>query len=163
MSQVLLSGLNWRERVAYALLSVLLSVSSRVVGQDFGQPATAPTARAVEVSEAPFHRAVLKAATELVRKGELRRVDMIRLRVAMLSPGFRKHAEDLAVVQMSASGSDNVPIGDDGRVDRASINWEGLLAFLEKLIPLLLALLDALSQAEQELIDFVGLTMESWA
>lgn len=124
-----------------------------------------PASAQVEVVEATtsFHRAVIQAAAKAVRDGQLRRADLIRLRVAMISPAFRQQAEDLAVVQMSASGSDNVPIGDDGRVDRASINWEGLAAFLERLLPLLLALLDALSQAEQQFMDWVGLTMESWA
>jgi hypothetical protein len=119
----------------------------------------------IEVKEATtsFHRALIQAATKAVRDGKMRRADLIRLRVAMLSPAFRQQAEDLAVIQMSASGSDNVPIGDDGRVDRAKIDWEALAAFLEKLIPLILMLIDALSQAEKQLLDWVGLTTESWA
>lgn len=119
----------------------------------------------IEVKEATtsFHRALIQAATKAVRDGKMRRADLIRLRVAMLSPAFRQQAEDLAVIQMSASGSDNVPIGDDGKVNRANIDWDALIAFIEKLIPLLLMLIDALSQADQYFMEWVGQTMESWA
>jgi hypothetical protein len=104
----------------------------------------------IEVKEAAdsFHRSVIQAAVKAQRAGSLKRLDVVRLRVAMLSPAFRQHAEDLAVVQMSASGSDNTPIGEDGQVDRASIDWEAFFAFIERLLPLLLQLLDAFSSID---------------
>lgn len=117
----------------------------------------------IEVKEATtsFHRAVIQAATKAVRDGKMRRADLIRLRVAMLSPSFREHAENLAVVQMSASGSDNVPLGDDGRIDRSRIDWEALAAFLEKLLPLILMLIDALSQQDYDRAVFVAMEIQS--
>jgi hypothetical protein len=61
----------------------------------------------------------------------------------MISPAFSKHAEDLAVTQMVASGEDPdaIPMNEDGTVNVAGINWEGLTKFLEAFIPLLLMLL----------------------
>ena len=110
-----------------------------------GLPVFSQESQVVEVREAqtPFHRSVIQSAIKASKAGEIRRTDVVRLRVAMMSPAFRQHAEDLAVMQMSASGSDNTPIGADGKVDRASIDWEKLLAFLEKLLPIILQLIDA--------------------
>lgn len=98
-----------------------------------------------EAGDDPFHRGVIKAAQSLVKKGEIRRIDLIRLRVAMISPAFREHAKDLAIVQICASGveSDMVPMGADGQIDEAAIDWEGLTAFMEKLIPLIIMLIKA--------------------
>jgi len=49
------------------------------------------------------------------------------------------------VTQVAFSGieSSDVPIDADGVVQVEGINWEGLALFLEKLIPLILALLKA--------------------
>lgn len=147
-------------RLIFAALCCVCLMSMPARAQQFTRDPL--VAQQLEASES-FHRAVIAAGAKAVRDGQMRRADLIRLRVAMLSPSFRQQAEDLAVIQMSASGSDNVPIGDDGRVDRAKIDWEALAAFLEKLIPLILMLIDALSQAEKQLLDWVGLTTESWA
>ena len=99
----------------------------------------------VETSVDRFHRALIAAAQKQVRDGKLKRGDLIRLRVAMLSPSFRRQAEDLAIIQMSASGEDGLPIGEDGLVDRAAIDWDKLLDFITKLIPIILDLIKALS------------------
>lgn len=92
----------------------------------------------------PFRKALLEAGAKAVKDGKLKRIDLIRLRVATLSPAFLEHAQDLAIVQMAFSG-DDVPTNDDGVIDAGSIDWEGLALFLEKLIPLLLRLIDALA------------------
>ena len=93
-----------------------------------------------EVSSNKFRSALLKAAQEAAKKGELKRIDVVRLRVATLSPAFLERAEMLAKVQMSASG-DDIPVDDDGRIEIR--DWEAFLEFLVKLLPLLLKLLDA--------------------
>ena len=92
-----------------------------------------------------FHRAVIKSAIEQVRAGKMKRSEMIRLRVAMMSPAFREHAKELALVQMAASGSENVPMTELGTIDEAAIDWEGLGAFIEKLIPLIIKLIEAIA------------------
>jgi hypothetical protein len=91
-----------------------------------------------------FRKSVIKAAQSLQQKGELKRSEVVKLRVALLSPSFRQRAEDLAVIQMSASGED-VPVDENGLIQRASIDWDKLLAFLEKLIPIILQLITAFS------------------
>ena len=61
---------------------------------------------------------------------------------ATLSPAFLEQAETLAKIQMAASGEE-VPIGEDGKIEIR--DWEEFGAFLEKLITLILKLIDALA------------------
>ena len=92
-----------------------------------------------------FRAELLRALPEARRSGKITATQAVRIRVAMISPAFAKHAEDLAVTQMVASGedSDAIPRNADGSVNVAGINWEGLSKFLEAFIPLLLMLLKA--------------------
>ena len=97
-----------------------------------------------EVKDNPFHREVVKAAVAAQRAGKITRIELMKLRVAMLAPAFRERAEDLALTQMAASGEE-VPfkVADDGSIDRASIPWNDIAAFLERLVPIILMLLKA--------------------
>lgn len=138
--------MRFRNTISIFCLSVVALVwtlvpTDRLVAQDV--EAAAP--RVVEARDA-FHASLIEKAVELQRAGKLSRRDLLKLRVAMLAPGFRQKAEDLAVIQMSTSGSDDIPLTPEGAIDRASIDWAGLAAFLEKLIPLILQLIDAFSQ-----------------
>ncbi len=99
-----------------------------------------------EAAQGTFHRTVIKAARNKVKSGELSRRDFMRLRIAMMSPAFRAHAEDFAVIQMAFSDSENVPVTEDGGVDRTAIDWDAIIAFIEKLIPLLIQIIDIFSQ-----------------
>ncbi len=87
-----------------------------------------------------FHRQVIRAAIKAKRSGEISQKQLRRIRVAMISPAFREQAKELAEIQMFASGeSDKIPrIGEN-------IDWDALLAFIEKLIPLILKLIDAIT------------------
>lgn len=99
--------------------------------------------------EGRFQKALRKAIQESRKKGEMSARQAIKLRVALLSPSFRKRAEDLAVTQMAFSENAEVlPRGTDGKVDRANIDWEKFLGFLEALLPILLQLLDLFSAAD---------------
>jgi len=90
-----------------------------------------------------FQVALVDAVKTARKKGEMSARQALKVRIAMLSPAFQKRAEDLAVTQMAfAGGDDPVPMTADGKVDRASIDWAGLSAFLEKLLPFILQLLD---------------------
>ena len=79
-------------------------------------------------------------------------MDVVRLRVATLSPAFLERAEMLAKVQMSASGED-VPLGEDGQVEVR--DWDAFLEFLTKLIPIILELLKMFSMVESNQFEFV--------
>ncbi len=93
-------------------------------------------------SKDSFHREMIRAAGKLRVKGELTRGQVIRLRVAMLSPAFRQRAKELAVTQMVFSGSDEpIPMNADGTIDETQIDWDKLADFLERLIPIVLQLL----------------------
>ena len=92
-----------------------------------------------------FRAELLRALPEARRSGKITAAQAVRIRVAMISPAFAKHAEELAVTQMVASGEDpdSIPKNADGSVNVAGINWEGLSKFLEAFIPLLIMLLKA--------------------
>lgn len=131
-------------------LVVGTSANSLAWGQD--SPALPPAATGnkppaaiIEANGDAFHSSVIRAAIELHKKGELKRGELIKLRVAMLAPGFRAQAKQLAVVQMATSGSDSVPLSDDGTVDEVAIDWAGVASFLQAFIPLLLQLINAFS------------------
>ena len=97
-----------------------------------------------EVKDNPFHREVIKAAVGAQRAGKITRIELMKLRVAMLAPAFRERAEELALIQVSSSGEElPFKFNEDGSIDKASINWEGLAAFLERLVPIILMLLKA--------------------
>lgn len=98
----------------------------------------------IEKSRSEISVELVKAATALQKKGEITRLQLVRIKVAMLSPSFRAKVEDLAVVQMAASGEDGpFSVDDNGEIVRETIDWAGLAAFLEKLVPLVLALIKA--------------------
>lgn len=139
--------------ISMLLAASFLMLNSPIYAQN---PTDVPTAaQLVQRDGERFSRAIIEQATKMVHAGKLRRADLIKLRVAMLSPAFRKHAEDLAVIQMASSESDAVPMSADGSVDRGSINWEGLAAFLEVFIPLLLELIKALSQIDPDMAHWM--------
>ena len=108
------------------------------------------SAVAMELSEAEFEsgnkfsRSLIKAALKAHKDGNLKRTEVMRLRVAMLSPSFRQQAEDLCLIQIASSGEDSpFEYSDDGTIIRTSIDWEGFAAFLEKVLPLILTMLKA--------------------
>ena len=128
-------------------LLIFVCLCSTAFAQDIQPTAMiVPNAPAVQetgiFARSEFHKSVVKAAKEMRKKGELTRAQELKLRVALFSPAFQKHCEDVAVVQMVFSGSDSVPMSADGMVDRASIDWDGLIDFLTRLIPILLQLLE---------------------
>ena len=96
-----------------------------------------------------FHREVIKAVVKARKEGKITRTEAVRIRVAMISPAFRKRVEDVAVMQLAASGQDTgLPIGEDGKINRAQIDWEALADFLERIIPLIMQLIQAFIDAE---------------
>lgn len=133
-------------RPLLVLLAFLMFIPS-VHGQD--DPAPVPQMDR-------FQSALGKAVRSARQKGAISARQAIRLRVALIAPAFRQRAEDLAVTQMAfgQSGDDEpLPRSDDGTVNRAAIDWDNLLSFLEKLLPLLLQLLDAFATAN---LQFAG-------
>jgi hypothetical protein len=107
-------------------------------------PTAAQDPVAEQVMANKFRQSLLRAANEAAKSGEIRRVDVIKLRVASLSPAFLEQAQQLAVIQMSMSGEDlgDLPVNDDGKIEVSRIDWEGLITFLERLIPLILKMID---------------------
>lgn len=100
----------------------------------------------LEAEAGTFKSALLKGITSARKAGNITVFQALRLRIACMSPAFVERAEELAVVQIAFSGqeSEQVPVNDDGSIDVAGINWEGLIKFMEAFIPLLLSLLQAL-------------------
>ena len=93
------------------------------------------------VARTDFHAGIVSAAVRARQDGTITARESLRIRIAMLSPAFRQAAEDLAVIQIAFSGSDDVPVDANGQINRTAIDWSNLPAFLEALIPLLIQLL----------------------
>lgn len=107
-------------------------------------PAAAQGDDEIKVIEAAagdnFHRNVIRSAVKLQKEGKIKRSELLRLRVAMISPAFRENAKELAKIQMlSSENAEAIPMVGEG------IDWDALLAFIEKLIPLILKLIDAIT------------------
>ena len=116
---------------AFMLLTPLFSYA-----QDGGTP----------VARDGFRVAVRKAARNARKAKKITPRQYILLNVAMISPNFRKAAEDLAIIQMTFSGFDleeqGIPVDAEGRIIRTEINWDAIIAFLEELIPLIIQLIE---------------------
>ena len=108
----------------------------------YTQP-TDPVSSEVSTSrKSEFSSAVIQAAVSAQKKGQIKRLELLQIRLAMLSPSVRARAEDLVVMDLAASGIEGVyTLGADGKIDRASIDWDQLLSFIEKLIPIILDLI----------------------
>lgn len=93
----------------------------------------------------PFRRELIKAAIAAQKDGQISRKELVKLRIASFSPAFLQRAQQVCVTQMafSGEGGDHLPLNEDGTIKTASIDWEGLAAFLEKIVPLVLAILKA--------------------
>lgn len=142
--------------VIYFTVAVFLSGASYTVNQ-FGletPPSTvvaatpAPTPAAPEnplevESRREFRKALLTASRSAAEKGEITRLQALRIRIASFSPAFLDRAQEMCVVQMVFSGEnqDQIPYNEDGTVDQTAIDWEGLATFLERILPLILELL----------------------
>ena len=92
-------------------------------------------------AQSSFHKNVIRAAIKLHKKGEIKRSQLLRLRICMLSPAFRNSAEELAITQMVFSGAENVQMNENGVVERSQIDWDALLEFLEKLVPIIIQII----------------------
>lgn len=92
-----------------------------------------------------FRSSLSRAVADARRDGTLKPREAIRMQVRMLSPAFVEQAHDLAVTQIAFSGevSAAVPMDAEGKVQVANIQWDQLIEFLEKLLPLLLQLFSA--------------------
>lgn len=136
-SSVLVSG-------STASTTLMPPVAPAVPAPTFFEPASQPDD--LEVKEVAagdrFHNNVIKAAIKARKEGKITRSDVLKLRVAMLSPAFRAKAKELATIQMLASDqADQIPmIGEN-------IDWDKLLEFIEKLIPLILKLIEIIAAA----------------
>jgi hypothetical protein len=120
-----------------SILEPKVSIPSHVLAQVDDKPKA--------VAEDPFRKSLTKAIADSRKKGTINFRDAVKLRVAMMSPAFVEKAKELAVTQVAFSGieSPDVPMDADGVIQVEGINWEVLAAFLEKLMPLILALLKA--------------------
>ena len=126
--------------VAFVLLSIAPVQSEPVSAAEV---VSSPTDSSV-LGRDGLRRTMLKAASE---SDDVNRREMFRLRVASLSPAFMEKVELLAVLELQATDY-VMPLNADGTVDKAAIDWDALLAFIEKIIPLILQLIDLFGYVE---------------
>lgn len=112
------------------------------ISSSFSQE-TVPAETREVVSEPKFKTQLLSAIQEARKNGDISRVQALRLRIACMSPAFVQQAQEVAVVQMVFSGQspELIPYHTDGRVNMEGIDWDGLTAFLQAILPILLELL----------------------
>jgi hypothetical protein len=98
-----------------------------------------------EAASRNFRVQLRKAIRQAARDGKISRREARVLQVASISPAFCEQAKQLAIIQMAASGEadDYLPLDEDGNIDEGRIDWDGLIKFLEALLPLILQLLMA--------------------
>jgi hypothetical protein len=91
-----------------------------------------------------FRRTVIKGAITAYKRGEISRIQLASIRVAMISPAFQTRAKELAITHITSSEADDqglIPYDENGEVIIERINWDGLMAFFEKWGPLILQLI----------------------
>jgi len=93
-----------------------------------------------------FRQALLKSAESSVRSGELSRMDLMRLRLATLSPKVLSTLHQAAAEQVLSDGL---------AASYGAIDWNALLAFIKELIPLILELIKLFSDNSQPYTQFM--------
>jgi len=83
-----------------------------------------------------FRAALLKSGEQAVKAGELSRLDLMRLRLATMSPKMLSAAHQFAAEQCLSDGL---------CASYGAIDWNQLLAFIKELIPLILELIKLFS------------------
>lgn len=125
----------------FLALALVLSMGQFATAQTTTQlPQVTQTQDGDEVAGDQFALSLRSAIVKAQRDGTITRRERLRLTIALFSPAFRSHAKELAVTQMAFSGEE-VPTLEDGRIDVASIDWNGLADFLERIVPILLQLI----------------------
>ena len=127
--------------IRIAIIFTALMVVSSFTPQTFAQEGVSTTVVTAQARKG-FGPAFRKAIRQGVRDGKISRADALKLNSASWSPGFRKRAQDIILIELATSG-DDVPEGllTNGVLDRASIDWDKLLAFLKEFLPILLEFL----------------------
>lgn len=92
------------------------------------QTASQPTSLGV-ARDQQFRRVLIKAAEQSFREGELSRVDLLRLRVASLSPTKLQQMQTACAEQAVQEGK---------AVSIAAIDWEKLAAFIKEILPVII-------------------------
>lgn len=147
---------RWSVQLAISALLALVLCSIAAAPVNAQSLAETPTtASVVETDSAPavamhtiearagsFHKTVVKAAIKAQQEGQITRLELMRIRMAMLSPALRMKAEEVAIMQIVASAEESIPFryDEDGNLIREAIDWEGLIGFIERLIPIILML-----------------------
>jgi hypothetical protein len=127
-------------------IAIALSIPQTSYAQDISEPVvvTETQDRQETAGRIKLRAGIIRAGRSAMRKGDISRREFNRIRVATLLPSVMDQVEDAAIMQISASGEDTGDIfecSDDGKINRASIDWDQLAAFLEKLLPIILQII----------------------
>ncbi len=83
-----------------------------------------------------FRAAVIKAGEQAVKSGELSRLDLMRLRLATMSPKVLEKMHQAASEQILSDGL---------AASYSAIDWSQLLAFIKEILPIILELIKLFS------------------
>jgi hypothetical protein len=108
-------------------------------------PATVSIVDAPAETASGFKGQLIAAISKARQAGDISFREALALRVACFSPSFVESAEKLAITQMAFSeqGAEYLPMSADGTIDQTAIDWENFATFIERLVPIILTLLEA--------------------
>lgn len=120
------------------LAVVTMLASSNLVGQEIKINTVEASVSAEPTQENlfKFRRALLTAAEQSVKSGEITRVELFKLRIATANPAALKKIHQCCTEQVVADGKAKL---------LENIDWEKLLAFIKELLPIILELIKLLA------------------
>ena len=126
--------------VLFAALAAFLSLSACSVSAQ--EPKGDVELVSQDLAERGIRAPLLEAIKQARKANRITAFQAVRLRVATFSPAFLDRAQELCLVQLSfTEDGPDLPRTETGAIDEQAIDWEGLAAFLERVIPLLIDLL----------------------
>ena len=108
------------------------SQNPQVVVESTSPPMGEPSSKSLK----EFRAAVIKSGEQAVRSGELSRMDLMRLRLATMSPKVLEKMHQAAAEQVLSDGM---------AASYGAIDWNQLLAFIKELLPIILELIKLFS------------------
>ena len=101
-------------------------------------------------AKAPFHRALMRRAYRMKRRGKLTGEQLSILRDALNSPNARASIERTIRMEMAFSAqADQIPRTNEGR-----IQWDKLGDFFERIIPLIITLIEAIIKIAGTIVSY---------
>lgn len=108
-------------------------------------PSTPGTTAPVDTTRAAFRKALLAAGEKAFAEKQITRLDLLRLRVATLSPKMLERMQLVVAEQVVAEGKALVEVDANG-IAKVAWDWSKLIGFLQELMPIVLDLIELINR-----------------